>query len=116
MKTKNIQDVVVERVEEFRETFLVPTGEDNWTPENYPHPLGITNWLTTTLTQYHQDLMSEVRAGIKKELTEQELLNDGSDVYIKLADALWVCDSEKERDKFTNTLTEAQTIIKSLSK
>jgi hypothetical protein len=44
------QRSVEEIVEAFRQTFSVPTSHDNWTPDTYPHQLGVINWLTTTLT------------------------------------------------------------------
>jgi len=51
-------------VEEFRETFSVPTSKDNWTPDTYPHPLGIINWLRTTLTKISEEARKEEKAKV----------------------------------------------------
>jgi len=42
-------DLIDQMIYEFRETFSVPTSKDNWTPDNYPHPLGIIDWLRRSL-------------------------------------------------------------------
>ena len=47
----------------------------------------------------------EERERIKKEICSLTLLNDGNDVFVKLGEALWVCDTKEDRDKFTQALT-----------
>ena len=50
-----------------------------------------------------------VREEIKKEITEQTLLNDGDDTFVKLGEALWVCDCKEDRKKFFEALTDDNT-------
>jgi len=45
------------------------------------------------------------RKRIKKEITNQTLLNNGDDIFVSLGKALWVCDSEEERAAFMKALT-----------
>ena len=45
------------------------------------------------------------RERIKKEIVSLTLLNDGSDNFVNLSEALWVCDSKEDRDRFTQALT-----------
>ena len=45
------------------------------------------------------------RKRIKKEITNQTLLNNGDDTFVKLGEALWVCDSKEERAAFMKALT-----------
>lgn len=51
------------------------------------------------------------RERIKKEITGLELLNLNSETYVGLGDALWVCDSQEERDAFTNAISLTPPII-----
>ena len=64
--------------------------------------------LTKTLTTYAQTVAEEAvraeRERIKKEITEQTLLNDGDNTFVKLGEALWVCDSKEERAAFMKAL------------
>ena len=57
------------------------------------------------LTRAIQTAKRQERVRIKKEITGCELLNLNSEIYIGLGDALWVCDSQEERDAFTKALT-----------
>ena len=61
------------------------------------------------LTQALQDTIDTVIEGerkrIKKEITNQTLLNNGDDIFVSLGKALWVCDSEEERAAFMKALT-----------
>jgi hypothetical protein len=67
------------------------------------------HWLRKALTTYAQTVAEEAvrveRERIKKEITEQTLLNDGDNTFVKLGEALWVCDSKKERAAFMKALT-----------
>jgi hypothetical protein len=61
---------IEQQIEEFRETFSVPTAKDNWTPDTYPHPLGIVNWLTSALLSAMQERdrqVIELLEGMKKQ-------------------------------------------------
>ena len=61
------------------------------------------------LHSYAQTVAEEAvraeRERIKKEITEQTLLNDGDNTFVKLGEALWVCDSKEERAAFMKALT-----------
>ena len=66
------------------------------------------HWLRKALTTYAQTVAEEAvraeRERIKKEITEQTLLNDGDNTFVKLGEALWVCDSKEERAAFMKAL------------
>lgn len=47
----------------------------------------------------------EERERIKKEIMQQTMLNDGTDTFVKLGEALWVCDSREDREAFLQTIT-----------
>lgn len=51
----------------------------------------------------------EERERIKKEIMQQTMLNDGSDTFVKLGEALWVCDSIEDRKAFMKALTPPDT-------
>lgn len=46
-----------------------------------------------------------VREEIKREIMQQTMLNDGTDTFVMLGEALWVCDSVEDRKSFTQALT-----------
>ena len=67
------------------------------------------HWLRKALTTYAKTVAEEAvraeRKRIKKEITNQTLLNNGDDIFVSLGKALWVCDSEEERAAFMKALT-----------
>ena len=67
------------------------------------------HWLRKALFTYAQTVAEEAvrveRESIKKEITEQTLLNNGDDTFVNLGEALWVCDSKEERAAFMEALT-----------
>ena len=60
--------------------------------------------LTTYAQKVAEEAVRAERERIKKEITEQTLLNDGDNTFVKLGEALWVCDSKEERAAFMKAL------------
>ena len=69
--------------------------------------------LITTLRRETEEAVAEARREererIKKEIMQQTMLNDGSDTFVKLGEALWVCDSIEDRITFMKALTPPNT-------
>jgi len=68
-------------------------------------PLFLDKKYAETLTAEREAGAREERERIKKEITEQTLLNNDDDTFVKLSEALWVCDSKEDRDRFIQALT-----------
>jgi len=67
--------------------------------------LDCIGFITTLLTAEREAGAREDRERIKKEITEQTLFNNDDDTFVKLSEALWVCDSKEDRDRFIQALT-----------
>ena len=97
----------------------IPSGEESSKAlfqivrEEWPEGEPLTNKKTNTFHDaFKEALIAEREAGareererIKKEITEQTLLNNDDDTFVKLSEALWVCDSKEDRDRFIQALT-----------
>ena len=80
---------------------------DNYAQHIYVRNKGFNEGVDACLPLL-EEVVRDERERIKRELTELSLLNNGSDVFVNLGEALWVCDSEEDRKVFTKALTDPQ--------
>ena len=70
MTTKNIKDAVAESVEEF-------AIDQSWKIVDAEEAQDAIDWLHTTLTQYHQDLLQEIMDDVDLLHKRKELDDNG---------------------------------------